>query len=128
MSEKTRHDLERAYYDRATDASREAPAVQGPTRSAAGEQSFSPAAGSSSDVQPSANGVAGDSCDIFLRNTGIEILWITTDETTDSGLELKPDEDTGELFYGHTSTDGDLAVRTDSGASGAGAAEALYRE
>lgn len=128
MSDKTRNDLEREYYDRATDATRKAPAMQRPARSAAGEQSFSPSAGASTDVQPSSNGVSRAVCDILIKNTGTEILWITTDGTTDSGYELKPDEDTGELLYGHTSTDGDLSVRTDSGASGNGEAEAFYRE
>ena len=102
--------------------------AQAGARSWAGYQKFTPGAGASAAVNPASNGVDGDTCDIWILNTGTEIMWINGDGSADVGMELKPDMDTQGLFFGHVSTDGDLHVRTETGAGGGDEAFAIYLE
>lgn len=100
--------------------------VQSSTSRLAGTQRLTPGPGSTNTIDPVGNGVSGEYCDIFIQNTGTEVVYVADQTQTEQGRELKPN-DTFEL-PGHTAENADIAITTETNAGGNAQVDVLFRE
>lgn len=87
-------------------------------------ETLTPAAGASSDLQPTSAGVATQGCHITVKNTGAETVWLNFSGADGDGHELKADN--RERIPYVSSADGILKVVTDGDADGAGEVHCTY--